>query len=157
MKLYEINQSIQDILDCVDPENGEISDILNNALTELEMAKSEKVLSIGKYLKSIDAEAKALAEEIKNLQGRKRVLDAKYEHIKNYLIANAAGESYKDTQCVISWRKSETVSIVCLEQIDDEFFQIKREISKTLIKDAIKAGREVLGAEITVNNNIQIK
>lgn len=157
MQLYAINREIETILNQVDPETGEISTETCQALESLEIAKADKVLNIGKYLKSMDAEAKAIAEEIRTLTARKRAIENRYENIKTYLVMNTAGESYKDAQCVISWRKSESINIVCIEEISDEFFQIKKEVSKSLIKEAMKAGRVVTGAEIVINNNIQIK
>lgn len=58
MKLYEINQAIQDVLDgyeVIDPETGEIMGF--GSLDELQMMREEKLENIGCYIKSLKADA----------------------------------------------------------------------------------------------------
>ena len=54
MNLYEINSQI---LDCVDPETGEVMDI--DRLEELNMAKAEKVDNIACWVKNLEADVAA--------------------------------------------------------------------------------------------------
>jgi hypothetical protein len=49
------------------------------------------------------------------------------------------------------------VEVVDEAILPDEFWAIKREVSKTLISNAIKDGLEVPGAQMVENKNLQIK
>ena len=60
MNLYEINSQI---LDCVDPETGEVMDI--DRLEELTMAKAEKVDNIACWVKNLEADVAAFEAQEK--------------------------------------------------------------------------------------------
>ena len=57
----------------------------------------------------------------------------------------------------ISFRKSESVEIDNVEELEDRFKRVKVEADKTAIKQAIKSGKEVKGARLVENNNLQIR
>lgn len=158
MNLYEINHQIQCVLDQVDPDTGDISNEALEQLEQLEMSLEQKALNTGKWLKSIDAESVAIAEEIKKLSLRKKTLDSRYDRVKEYLTNALGGKVFKDAQCALSWRKSEAVNIIDERLItDEEFWKVKREISKTAVKEGIQSGKITEGAEIVIRNNLVIK
>lgn len=54
-KLYEINKSIEDLLNAVtDPETGEVVDL--DALDDLLMEREQKIESVALYEKDVNAE-----------------------------------------------------------------------------------------------------
>jgi len=57
----------------------------------------------------------------------------------------------------LSFRKSE--SIECDEFVDSNYCTVKTSIApdKMAIKQAIKEGKEVVGARLIIKNNLQIK
>ena len=57
----------------------------------------------------------------------------------------------------ISLTKSESVNIVDESVIPKEYKKVKYEVSKTDIKNAIKNGVQVAGAEIKENHSITIR
>ena len=59
----------------------------------------------------------------------------------------------------ISYRKSDSVEITNFDLLPSKYIKKKVEESpdKVAIKDAIKNGKDVSGAKITTNYNIQIK
>lgn len=158
MTLYEIDEKIRNL---IDEETGEILD--PNALDNLEMARDEKLENIALYCKDLDAEAKAIADEIKNLQQRKATAEKKYESLKGLLKYALNGQTFKTARVNISYRKTSSV------QVDDEFVKWammngdqyliydEPRVSKTEIKEAIKNGIEVPYAHIEEKQSIQIK
>jgi len=62
-----------------------------------------------------------------------------------------------NSRIAISWRKSSAVEIQNEEVIPDDYYVIKRDISKTLISEAIKAGTTVPGAALVERQNLVIK
>ena len=79
MKLFEIDQAI---MDCVN-EDGEVIDV--DRLNELEMERDTKIESVCLWKKDLEAEAKAIDEEIKKLQARKKADENKIESLKGWV------------------------------------------------------------------------
>lgn len=157
MNIYEIEQAI---LDLIDPETGEIKDL--SALEELNVARDEKIENIAMWIKNLNAEAKAIRGEEKNLAERRRVAENKSESLKKYLDQTLNGEKFSTAKVAISYRKSDAVEIADEEtfiKTADATYLVAQDpkIDKKAIKEAIKGGATVKGAELVERNNIQIK
>jgi len=153
MNLYEINE---EILNCVDLETGEIVEA--DKLEELQIAFDVKVENVGCWIKNLLAEASALKEEKEKLAKRQSTCKNKAESLKEYLGNVLAGQKFKTSKVSISFRKTEAVSAIDITKVEDDYLKYKEpELNKTKIKEAIKAGVNVLGAELITSNNIQIK
>ena len=159
MTLYEIDQAI---LACIDQETGEVDE---EKLAELQMAKDQKIENILLWKKDLDAEAAAIAQEIKNLSERKKAAENKAESLKTYGKFVLAGEKFKTPKVSVSYRKVSAVEIAdevelinWAQQNDDSLLSYKDPtISKTAVKEAIEAGREIPGAHIETKQQIIIK
>lgn len=153
MNLYEIDA---EITKCIDEETGEILDI--KYLEHLDMERGRKIENIGCWIKNLNAEAAALKEEKDKLGARQKAAENRASGLKKYLSGYLDGEKYKSARVAISWRKSKTVDIKDIKKIPPEFLkQVEPEANKTEIKKAIETGKEVPGAEIIVNQSIQIR
>lgn len=157
MSIYKIEQAI---LDLIDPETGEIKDF--SALKDLNIAREEKIENIALWIKNLSAEAKAIREEEKSLAERRRVAENKGESLKKYLDQILSGEKFSTAKVAISYRKSDAVEITDEEtfiKTADAAYLVAQDpkIDKKAIKEAIKGGVEVKGAELVERNNIQIK
>ena len=166
MNLYEINKSIEDLLDRmfeeVDEETGEVNPELVTELAELNQARDEKLDNIGCYLKNLQAEYLAIKAEITNLKDRLQSKENKIERLKAYVAQDliAHGESKKESaRVVFSFRTSKSVNVTDEDKIPGYLKTEKVEWvpNKKAIKEAIEGGEEVAGAEIIVNQNLQIK
>lgn len=155
MKLYEISNEIEAILDQVNPETGEIGELLEQQLNALEMEKGRKALNLAKYMKSIDADINALKAEEKALGERRKRLETKYAGLEKYLALNIKGEKYQDAQASISWRPSQGVKYVGV--VPDEWMKIKKEPDTSRIKEQLKAGVVIEGAILEDRLNLNIK
>lgn len=157
MNIYEIEQAI---LDLVDPETGEIKDF--SALEELNMARDEKIENVAMWIKNLNAEAKAIREEEKALAERRQAAENKAKSLKNYLDQILSGEKFKTAKVAISYRKSDAVEIADEEtfaKTADATYLVAQpsKIDKKAIKEALKGGATIKGAELVERNNIQIK
>jgi len=160
MNLYQINQVIQNYLDQADHESGEIDGEIFEAIGRLEIEQSEKVLSLGTWIKNLTAESDAIANEIKQLQTRKKALENKADGVRDYLASTISGKQFRNAQCVIGWRASKSVEILDAERLPEDLVKIKIEKApdKKAIKEAIESGLDLDGvARIVENLNIQIK
>lgn len=158
MKLYEINQAIESL---VDIETGEILDF--EAFQQLQMERSEKIENIALWIKNLNAESDAIKVEADKLLERKKAIDNKAERLKKYLFEILSGEKFSSSKVVVSYRKSSTV------EIDDSFIDWAKdnhpeylkfkepEVDKIAVKQAINSGQVIVGARIVDKQNIQIK
>lgn len=157
MTLFEINKAILEFDYEIDEETGEILNA--EALDALELARDEKIEGVGLWIKNLQAEAEAVKKEKDAMAERQRRLEKKAESLKDYLAWALQGEKFSTPRIAMSWRKSESVLIPDEALLDDRFVNITmiKKPDKKLIKDTLKAGREVPGAELVTKQNLQIK
>ena len=157
MTLFEINKAILEFDYEIDEETGEILNA--EALDALQLARDEKIEGVGLWIKNLTAEAEAVKKEKDAMAERQRRLEKKAESLKDYLAYALQGEKFSTPRIAISWRKSESVLIPDEALLDDRFVNITmiKKPDKKLIKDTLKAGREVPGAELITKQNLQIK
>lgn len=156
MTLFEIDKAIQDF----EFEVNEDGEILNpNALEELEMAREQKIENVGLYIKNLEAEADAVENQEKVFADRKKRIRKKIEGLKGFLGYALQGEPFKTDKVVMSFRRSESVHITDEYLIPDEYktFTVVKKPDKTVIKKALKDGKEIMGCELVEKNNVQIK
>ena len=158
MTIYEINEQI---LNCIDPETGEIIDI--DKLNELEIERDAKIENVACWIKELKAEAEAIKAEKLALAERQRVAENKAESLKKWLAYALQGEKFKTAKCSVSFRKSEVVEITDeglsnLMKEHDELLTYKApEPNKKAIKDALKDGLSVQGVRLGCNTSVIIK
>lgn len=157
MTLFEINKAILEFDYEIDEETGEILNA--EALDALQLAREEKIEGVGLWIKNLQAEAEAVKKEKDAMAERQRRLEKKAESLKDYLAYALQGEKFSTPRIAMSWRKSESVLIPDEALLDDRFVNITmvKKPDKKLIKDTLKAGREVPGAELVTKQNLQIK
>ena len=162
MKLYEINAQLAALLEQVDPETGELC-CDPEQLEALAMARDEKLENLALYIKNADAEAKAIRDEEKALADRRRSLENRAGRAREFLELQLRGEKFTTPKVAVSWRKSEAVELSmsftpwAMEHADDLLRYREPEPDKAAIKAAIKAGRDLTGAELVTRQSMQIR
>ena len=161
MKLYEINEALEALLDQVDPDTGELM-CSSGALEALLMAREDKLEGIALSVKNDRAEAEAIYAEIDNLSKRARALKNRAERKEDFLGRMLNGEKFKTSRVAVGYRTSVAVELSS-EFLDwalkeDKYLRYKDpEPDKTAIKAALKAGEAIPGAEIVTKTNMQIR
>lgn len=153
MNLFQIEE---EIMKCVDMETGEIID--SEKLDKLQMDREQKIENIALWIKNLVSDAEALKAEKQIFADRQRAAENKAASLKKYLSDYLAGEKYKSAKVSISFRKSEAVNILDISQIPEQYLKVAEPtVDKTGIKNALKAGEFITGAELIENQNIQIR
>jgi hypothetical protein len=153
MNLYQIEQ---EMLKCVDEETGDVVDF--DRLNSLEMERDVKISNIAGWIKDLDAEEKAIGEEINKLQARKKADGNKKESLKKYLSDFLNGAKYTDARCAINYSKSTSTEFTGdIDDLPEDCVKITREASLTAIKKHLLAGDEIEGAKLVERQNIQIR
>lgn len=160
--LYKLTEDALAIRDAIIQNEGELTPELEEALIINQQDLEQKSANYALVIKDIASQEQIIDEAIKELQERKskrqktrialmeRIGDAMQEY----------GVTKVETPLVtLSFRKSTTVDIENEDLIDEEYIVSKlvRRPDKTLIKKAIKEGKDVQGVVVTEHQNLQIK
>ena len=166
--IYEIDNRLQTLCnEMFDTETGEIvqdEESFNKIFDEIQLDLNAKIENTMCFVKNLNADAKAIKDEKAQLDKREKQKEALANRLQNridYYIKHQALNKYKfETPKVrISYAKSSSVNITDMTQLDKKF--IKTEITETPIKsdikDAIKNGESVNGAEIVTKVTMRVK
>lgn len=160
MNIYEITEEIRAIYEEIEMADGELTD---EVAAKLEIAQGEltaKAENYCKLIRNVAAEAEALKNEADRLTKRRRSLENLQTRLKEAL---RCAMIVSDTQNMdaglfkLSLRKSEAVDITDEAAVPDTFCTFERKVSKSAIKDFIKQGGEVKGAQLIENINLMLK
>ena len=162
MKLFEIDARLASCIKisddtAVDTETGEVIDI--EALEALEMERDAKIENIGIWIKELTANAEAIKVEKLKLAEREKSARNKAESLKGFLTVYLDGKKFETARVAIKFRNVESVSVPDVAMLPAEYIRTKitNEADKTAIKNAIKAGEVVAGAELVKKQSISIK
>ena len=155
--LFELNKAIEDFDLIVDEETGEVLNI--DELDALNLAKDEKIENVCLWIKSLEAEADAIKTEEKNLEARRKSKENKVKSLKGYVAYALGGKKFETPKVAVSYRKSESVKIDDDYAIPDKWCELSvlKKPNKKLIKEALKKGEHIAGAELVEKQNINIK
>lgn len=161
IKLHEIPAALSGMLDLiqVDEETGEIEPA---TLESVQIASEEKIIATAMYIRRLDALNKATKETIQDLQERVRADSKRIEALK-WLMTKAMDSlqytEVKSPEVTLRFRKSSSVEITDIDALPEQFLRTKTvvEPDKTAIKNALKAGEKIQGAQLVESRNLQIK
>ena len=156
MNLYEITELQKEL------EREEDAEVKQDLQELIAIELKNKSNNITYVIKNLEGNNAAIDAEIERLQALKKRNSSNIEKIKSnilWFMQQNNVDTIKSDLATFSIRKSESTDIENVELIPAEFVTIKQTIQpdKTAIKKAIKDGREVTGAKVVVNYNLQIK
>ena len=176
--LYEIDYQLRVLEDYMcDPDTGELLDeeSFNAKFDEIQMALNEKIENSMCFYKNLQSDIEAFKEEEKKLAQRRKVKENLAERVKNRIdnyvtmqFTDEEGSVDKDNlnkwkfethKVKLSYRKSDSVEVSDINLLPKEYVKEKVELSadKTALKKDIKSGKEINGAKIVTNLNMQVK
>ena len=166
MRLYEYDVEIQNLLETVDPETGELPD---DTFTRLEEIMKERQITLGEILDDMALAYRNATAEAISAKAEKQKLDdlrAKAENraeaikrrIDDMMQRNGLDKHAGDRMVKLSYRKSERVEITD-ESVIPTSYMIPQPatVNKTSIKQALKMGAAIPGAKLVTAQNLQIK
>src|SRR5690554_32026 len=157
LTLYELTENYQQLLELADEADPQA---FEDTLNVLEDEINHKAENIAKVIKTLEAEAKALEEEKKRLENRITSRKNKIQRLKDYLQDNlekAGIQKVKGKTFTVWIQNSERVQVTDENTIPEQYFVLKRQLSKSAIKEAIENEQQVAGAEIVKNTSIRIR
>lgn len=164
--LYEINSKIEEILDRlyaeVDEETGEVPEDILMELSDMQEERVTKLDNIGAYIKNLEAEAAAIKAEMDNLKKRMEAKTKKADRLREYVKEELLGHDemkMETARNVFSFRKSVVVHVPDESIVPKKYFVkvTTEKLDKAAIKDLLKQGQKIKGAELLEKQNLQIK
>ena len=176
--LFDIQDAMMNLLEYNIDEDGvlvETEEEFNELYNSIQLDLQTKLDNTNCLQKMIDGEIEVIDKEIKRLTAEKSARVHKKEWLKNRVdtfvkrqftdengnLDEEGMHKYKLElpHSKISYRKSDSVEVTDFENLPEEYIKTKIEKNpdKVAIKNAIKSGKEIKGAKIVTNYNIQIK
>ncbi len=160
-KLFNIQQRYVQLLGMIEEAEGEITPEIDAALQFTEASMQEEGINVAEVIKVMDYSMEILESEMDRLDGLHiKALRAK-ELLKNrvsHAMQQFGIERISSPTITLSFRKSEGIEITEESAIPVAYLEPQPpKVSKTKIKEAIKAGIAVPGAELVQRQNLQIR
>lgn len=153
--LYEITEAYL-ALDNLEPTEEVI-----HYLKALDDGFDDKVENLTYVIKNYESDIESIKNEEKRLADKRKNLENKITYYKKYLLENMKAinkEKVKAGIFSINIQKNPPKVVVWDQNaIDENYFRIKKEIDKQKIKDDLKLGIEVKGAELVQDEGLRIR
>lgn len=167
MTLYEIESELLALLEngfnaaCIDEDGVVDEERAAEYLEKLPIERDKKLEAYGLVIKNYTAEIEAIKQEQANLTARRTAKEKHVERLKKAITNSMVmfnQPKFETAKVAFSFRKTSSVE-VDMDTLDKEFIREKVEYSadKTAIKNAIKAGKLVEGAQIVEKQALQVK
>jgi len=167
MNLYEITKEQEYIISLLEDNGGEATEEILQALEITREQFSEKAKNYTYVIMKYDREVDMLDNEIARLTALKKSKANAKTKLKEALTTGVLAFGSQDPKSGVkrfetatfklSTRESKAVEITDEESIPEQYWVIKKEVSKTAISNALKAGEEIMGASFKTNYSITIK
>lgn len=155
--LYEIDR---DLLDCFDPETGEILD--EDQFESLQMERDAKIEGVALAIKNLKVEFEAYAAEEKNFKTKKEAAAKKIEGMSEFLRAATREQNFHSVKVDVKFRRNPiAVQIDDDAEIPKEFYLPVKipdpKPNKVALKEALSGGAEIKGCRLVQNISMSVK
>lgn len=124
----------------------------------LKLERAEKLSGIACLIKNLRVLEDGLGKEIKELQARKKAVDAKICSLFGYLSRSLnPGEKFENEKCKLSWRKSTSVEVPDEDLVPDQYCRMERKVLKEILEHDLKIGADLPFARLITKQNLQVK
>lgn len=157
MNLYELSLAFQDVQNMdLDPE------VMKDTLDSIEDAIESKAENIAKLVRNLESDVTAYKEEEDRLKTKRQATENKVKWLKTYLEDNmklTGKTKFKSGMFNFSIQKNPASVNITDEKIIPEEFLIQQppKVDKNSLKEILKRGIEVPGAELKQTEGLRIR
>ena len=156
--LYDISESILNIMDILDEENNEK---FEEILIKLDMKFEEKAENIAKYLQDLQGDVDKIKNEEKRLYEKRKATENKVSRLKDYLkyeMEKLDKKKFKTDLFSFNIQKNPpSLNIENDDIIPEHFWVTERRLQKSELSKAIKEGLELEGIYFTQGESLRIR
>ncbi|MGZ5051560.1 MAG: siphovirus Gp157 family protein [Methylobacter sp.] len=164
LSLYQLSANYLQALDFLtDPETDLPAEAVNDTLEALGGELEDKAINVAKFLRNMETTAEAIRQAEADMVKRRKTLENRVQWLKNYIKDNMEHCGVSDIECPyfkLSVQKNPAaVNILDEDAVPEQFKQqvVGWKIDKAAIRDAIKAGCDVPGAELAAGTRLAVK
>lgn len=164
LSLYQLSTHYLQALDFMtDPEFDLPIEAINDTLEALSGELEEKAVNVTKFLRNMEATAEAIKQAETEMAKRRKALENRVLWLKTYLKNSMENTGISKIECpyfkLSIQNNPASVNILDEEAIPEQFKEAVTtwKIDKPAIKEAIKNGKSVAGAELTNGTRLVIK
>ena len=164
LSLYELSSTYLKALDdLTDPELDLPLEVVNDTLETLGDEMETKAINVTKFMRNMEATANAIKEAETQMAKRRKALENRIKWMKDYLKGSMEHTGITKIECPyfkLSIQKNPvSVNILNEAKIPTQFKEqvISWKIDKTAIKNAIKSGETIPGAELLNGTRLVIR
>lgn len=164
LALYQISSHYLHALDdLTDPENDIPLEAVNDTLEALGGELEDKAINVAKFLRNLETTAEAIKSAEADMNRRRKAFESRIQWLKHYLKTNMEHSGMTKIECpyfkLAVQNNPAAVTILDEDAIPECFKEqiISWKIDKTAIKDAIKSGQSVAGAELSASTRLVIR
>lgn len=157
MNLYELSVAFQNVQNMdLDPE------VMQDTLDSIEDAIENKAENIAKLIRNLESDVTAYKEEEERLKTKRQATENKVKWLKTYLEDNmklTGKTKFKSGMFNFAIQKNQESVNITDERIIPEDFLIQQppKIDKTALKELLKNGVEIPGAELKQTESLRIR
>ena len=157
MNIYELSLAFQDVQNMdLDPE------VMKDTLDSIEDAIEIKAENIAKLVRNLESDVSAYKEEEDRLKTKRQATENKVKWLKTYLEDNmklTGKTKFKSGMFNFLIQKNPASVNITDEKIIPEEFLIQQppKVDKTSLKEILKRGIEVPGAELKQTEGLRIR
>lgn len=158
MKLYELSESYQNLLELLDNEDFQDNEDIINALEEIKEEFSQKADSVVRLIRTAEVEADAIEPELKRLNRRRQVRLNLAKRLRKFLLDNMTEQKIKTDLFTLSVARTQAVDLqIQPENLPLAYQKITVEPNKTELKKALKAGQIIDGVSLVDSPYLAIR
>jgi hypothetical protein len=172
LKLYEYPEAYRELWEQIEndaegsPVEGAGTCVIGGVgkaeFDALEEGYSDKIENIAKLVRSLEVTKDALDAEAKRLTARAQSIRRKVEWLKGYALESMVEMGHKKIEgdvLVVAVSQNERVQIMDESKIPETYCVRTETVrpDKAMIRDAIKTGRDVEGAELVTRPSLRIR
>lgn len=157
MNLYELSVAFQEV------QNMELdTEVMKDTLDSINDAIENKAENIAKLIRNLESDVSAYKEEEDRLKTKRQATENKVKWLKTYLEDNmklTGKTKFKSGMFNFSIQKNPASVNITDERIIPEEFLIQQppKVDKTSLKEALKNGIEIPGAELKQTEGLRIR
>lgn len=163
MRLWEMTAEYRKLMELAEEDSladPETDKMFQDTLEGMQGEISEKVDGCIGVMKTLEHEAEAIRQEEVRMAIRRRHLENRAARVKDYVIDCMTKTNTKTCESslfrVTCSLGPTSVNVLDESKIPGGYFRVKRELSKSDVKDALAAGTMVPGAELIRKPQLRI-
>jgi len=159
MKLYEVIEAYQDLMNLEDIDE----ETFRTALGAVHETLDQKICSIGRLVRNIEADSNALKAEEERLYKKRKAIEKTIERLKQYALdAMVATGRTKATDGIVTFSTQLNPPKVVVDPDADiplcwYVEKVERNLDKNAIKQALVSGATIPGCTLVAETGIRLK